>query len=64
MLKLLLCVLLQTNGHLVLLGVPPSPHSFAAGSLLFKRCDHPPPQRMLSIMPFHSHGASIQFCSA
>ena len=29
--------ILQTNGHLVLLGVPPSPHSFAAGSLLFKR---------------------------
>ncbi|CAL5224213.1 g6859 [Coccomyxa viridis] len=29
--------LLKTNGHLVLLGVPPSPHSFAAGSLLFKR---------------------------
>ncbi|CAK0785409.1 hypothetical protein CVIRNUC_008618 [Coccomyxa viridis] len=29
--------LLKTNGRLILLGVPPSPHSFAAGSLLFKR---------------------------
>ena len=29
--------MLQTNGRLILLGVPPSPHSFAAGSLLFKR---------------------------
>ena len=30
--------LLKTNGKLILLGVPPAPHSFAAGSLLFQRC--------------------------
>jgi cinnamyl-alcohol dehydrogenase len=29
--------LLKTNGKLVLLGVPPAPHSFAAGALLFNR---------------------------
>ena len=27
----------QTNGRLILLGVPPDPHSFSAGALLFKR---------------------------
>jgi hypothetical protein len=31
--------LLKTNGKLILLGVPPAPHSFGAGSLLFKRCN-------------------------
>ena len=30
--------LLKTNGKLILLGVPPAPHSFAAGALLFQRC--------------------------
>ena len=29
--------LLKTNGKLILLGVPPEPHSFPADSLLFKR---------------------------
>ncbi len=29
--------LLKTNGKLILLGVPPAPHSFAAGALLFQR---------------------------
>lgn len=29
--------LLKTNGRLILLGVPPDPHSFSAGALLFKR---------------------------
>lgn len=28
---------MQTNGRLILLGVPPEPHSFSAGALLFKR---------------------------
>ena len=30
--------LLDVNGTLVLLGVPPEPHTFAANSVLFSRC--------------------------
>ena len=40
--------LLDVDGTLVLLGVPPEPHTFAANSVLFSR--RAPPETLLGLM--------------